>query len=135
MRVNQKKETAMPTIPPIPASHLRIRRAYVPPAAEDGARILIDRLWPRGVKKEALALHGWHKELAPSTALRQWFGHDPARWEEFRRCYRAELAAQEPALAALRELARAQVVTLVYAARDEAHNNAVVVREALLHMG
>lgn len=117
---------------PIPAGHLRIQRAYVPPAAEDGARILIDRLWPRGVKKEALALHGWQKDLAPSTALRQWFGHDPARWEEFRRRYRAELAGQEPALAALRELARAQVVTLVYAAHDEAHNNAVVVREVLL---
>ncbi|MBV2163316.1 MAG: DUF488 family protein [Comamonas sp.] len=125
----------MPTSPPIPASHLRIQRAYVPPAAEDGARILIDRLWPRGVKKEALALHSWQKALAPSTALRQWFGHDPARWEEFRQRYRAELAAQEPALAALRELARAQVVTLVYAAHDEAHNNAVVVREVLLHMG
>jgi len=117
---------------PIPAGHLRIQRVYVPPAAEDGARILIDRLWPRGVKKEALALHGWQKDLAPSTALRQWFGHDPARWEEFRRRYRAELAGREPALAALRELARARVVTLVYAAYDEAHNNAVVVREVLL---
>lgn len=132
MRVNQKKETAMPTIPPIPASHLRIRRAYVPPTAEDGARILIDRLWPRGVKKEALALHSWQRELAPSTALRQWFGHDPAKWEAFRQRYRAELAQQETALAALWALARAEVVTLVYAAHDEAHNNAVVVREVLL---
>lgn len=122
----------MPTTPPIPAHHLRIQRAYVPPAPEDGLRILIDRLWPRGMKKEALALHSWHKELAPSTTLRQWFDHDPAKWEAFRQRYLAELAQQTEALAALRALARAEVVTLIYAAHDEAHNNAVVVREVLL---
>lgn len=122
----------MPTTPPIPAHHLRIQRAYVPPAPEDGLRILIDRLWPRGMKKEALALHSWHKELAPSTTLRQWFDHDPAKWEAFRQRYLAELAQQTEALAALRALARAEVVTLIYAAYDEAHNNAVVVREVLL---
>ena len=118
--------------PAIAPHQIQLKRAYEAPAATDGARILVDRLWPRGVTKEALALTEWAKELAPSTALRQWFGHDPARWEAFRQRYRAELAQQETALAALWALARAEVVTLVYAAHDEAHNNAVVVREVLL---
>lgn len=122
----------MPTTTPLPASHVRLQRAYAVPSAEDGSRILIDRLWPRGVKKEALALHSWQKELAPSTELRQWFGHDPAKWEAFRERYLAELAQQPEAVAALRAQARAGVVTLIYAAHDEAHNNAVVVRELLL---
>ena len=116
----------------IPATRIRVQRAYQPPSPDDGARILVERLWPRGVRKQALALTAWDKALAPSTALRQWFGHDPARWEAFRQRYRAELAQQETALAALWALARAEVVTLVYAAHDEAHNNAVVVREVLL---
>ena len=119
----------------IPPHHVRIKRAYEPPAAEDGARILIDRLWPRGVKKEALALAEWDKALAPSTELRQWFNHDPALWDEFRRRYAAELRAQRPAFDALRERARHGVVTLVYSARDETVNNAVAMRGFLLQRG
>ena len=117
---------------PVPASHVLIKRAYEPPAPEDGARVLIDRLWPRGVKKKALALDQWAKELAPSTALRQWFGHEPARWAEFQKRYAIELQTQAEALDALRARARRSTVTLVYGAHDEAHNNAVVVRALLL---
>ncbi|RKJ93976.1 DUF488 domain-containing protein [Alicycliphilus denitrificans] len=119
----------------IPPHHVRIKRAYEPPAAEDGARILIDRLWPRGVKKEALALTEWAKALAPSTELRQWFNHDPALWDEFRSRYAAELRAQRPAFDALRERARHGVVTLVYSAHDETVNNAVAMRGFLLQRG
>ena len=119
----------------IPPHNVRIKRAYEPPAAEDGARILIDRLWPRGVKKETLALTEWAKMLAPSTALRQWFNHDPALWDEFRRRYAAELRAQRPAFDALRERARHGVVTLVYSAHDETVNNAVAMRGFLLQRG
>ena len=118
--------------PKIPASHVRIKRAYEPPAPDDGTRILIDRLWPRGVKKENLPLAQWAKELAPSTALRKWFGHDVARWEEFQQRYAEELKSHGELLDALRTLARKGTLTLVYAAHDEVHNNAVVVREILL---
>lgn len=118
--------------PKIPASHIHIKRAYEPPAPDDGTRILIDRLWPRGVKKETLALSQWNKELSPSTALRQWFGHDPARWLEFRRRYAAELLPHAEQLDILRALARQGTVTLVYGAHDETHNNAVALREFLL---
>jgi len=116
----------------IPPAHVRIKRAYEPPAAEDGARILIDRLWPRGVKKEALALTEWNKALAPSTELRQWFQHDPALWDEFRRRYAAELRQQPEAWEQLRERALHGVVTLVYGAHDETVNNAVAMRGFLL---
>lgn len=116
----------------IPPHHVHIKRAYEPPAPQDGARILIDRLWPRGVKKEVLALAEWNKALAPSTALRQWFNHDPALWDEFRRRYAAELRAQPEAWEALRQRALHGVVTLVYSAHDEAVNNAVAMREFLL---
>ncbi|MDD3937952.1 DUF488 domain-containing protein [Rhodoferax sp.] len=116
----------------IPASHIRIKRAYDPPSDDDGVRLLIDRLWPRGIKKESLAVDQWAKELAPSTALRQWFGHDPARWQEFRQRYAAELRPHAELLDTLRTLARKGPVTLVYGAHDEAHNNAVALREFLL---
>ena len=122
----------------VPASHVKLKRAYEPPAAEDGARVLIDRLWPRGVKKEALALDHWAKELAPSTELRKWFNHDPALWDEFQKRFAAELnghAESLEALEALRTQALGGTVTLVYAAHDEAHNNAVVVRDVLLAGG
>ena len=119
----------------IPASHIRIKRAYEPAAHDDGARILIDRLWPRGVKKEALALDQWAKELSPSTELRQWFGHDPALWEEFRQRYAAELRPHADLLESLRALARKGPITLVYGAHDEAHNNAVAMRGFLLAPG
>jgi uncharacterized protein YeaO (DUF488 family) len=95
-------------------------------------RILVDRLWPRGLGKAAAAIDLWIKEVAPSTALRQWFAHDPARWPEFRRRYAAELRGHRGALAALRALARKKTVTLVFAARDEEHNDAVVLRDILL---
>ena len=115
------------------AGDIRIKRAYEPSTPADGTRILVDRLWPRGVTKEALAIERWAKEIGPSDALRRWFGHDPERWTEFRRRYSAELTKQPALLAELRSLARQGALTLVYGARDEAHNNAIVLREALLH--
>jgi uncharacterized protein YeaO (DUF488 family) len=108
---------------------VRIRRAYEPPGAHDGYRVLIDRLWPRGVKREALALDEWCRDLAPSTELRQWFGHDPARWQVFRTRYRAELDEHEDALGRLAAIDGP--LTLVYGARDEEHNDAVVLKELL----
>ena len=116
----------------IPAGNVKLKRAYAPAAAEDGRRFLVDRLWPRGVSKSEAKLDGWIKQLAPSTALRAWFDHDPRRWPEFRRRYRTELAQHAPDLAELRRLARKQRITLVYAAKDEIHNDAVVLRAVLL---
>ncbi len=112
---------------------LHIKRAYEPAAPEDGERFLVDRLWPRGVRKEALALAGWLKEVAPSDALRRWFGHDPERWEEFRRRYRDDLKVQQAAMQPLRDALKCGPVTLVYSAHDEAHNQAVVLQEFLLN--
>jgi uncharacterized protein YeaO (DUF488 family) len=117
---------------PFPASHLRLKRAYEPAEPGDGVRILVDRLWPRGVSKAKAALADWMKDIAPSTELRQWFGHDPARWAEFQRRYRAELRQHTQELDRIRALARTQAVTLVYSAHDEAHNDAIVLKEALL---
>lgn len=116
----------------IPAARLRLKRAYEPPARGDGTRILVDRLWPRGLKKDGAALDHWMKDVAPSPALRKWFGHDPERWSEFRRRYAAELRAQAEPLDTIRALAHAGPVTLVYAARDEEHNHALVLRDVLL---
>lgn len=110
---------------------VRIKRAYEAPSADDGTRVLIDRLWPRGIAKAEAAVDHWMKEIAPSTELRKWFGHDPARWEEFQRRYRSELKDHRAELERLRELAREGVVTLVYAAHDETHNDAVVLRDLL----
>lgn len=119
----------------IPPGNLRLKRAYAPAAAGDGTRILVDRLWPRGISKEKADLAEWMKEIAPSTALREWFGHDPARWPEFQRRYRAELAGHAADLDRLRTLAQAGVVTLVYGARDTVHNDAAVLRDLLLDGG
>ena len=118
----------------IPSSHVRVRRAYDQVGADDGERVLIDRIWPRGIKKEDLKLADWNKDLAPSTELRKWFGHEPPKWEEFRRRYAAELRehAQAP-FKALRERARKGVITLVFGAKNEAQNNAVAMREFLLN--
>ena len=116
----------------IKASNVRLKRAYEPAAPDDGTRILIDRLWPRGVKKVDAALDHWVKELAPSTELRKWFGHDPARWEEFRRRYAEEVHRHPDQLEHLRALARQGPITLVSSAHDEAHHDAVVLRELLL---
>ena len=112
----------------IAAGNIRLKRAYEPPGREDGVRILVDRLWPRGVAKADAAL----KDIAPSAALRQWFAHDPARWDEFRQRYAEELRGHADLLEPLRERARKGPLTLVYSARDEAHNDAVVLREVLL---
>ena len=114
---------------------LRIKRIYEAAAAEDGYRVLVDRLWPRGLAKEKAAVDRWLRELAPSTGLRQWYGHDPARWDEFRRRYFAELAVA-PAAAAVDEL-RALIsahrpLTLLYSSREETLNNAAALREYLL---
>lgn len=115
-----------------PAANLQLKRVYDPAEPSDGTRILVDRLWPRGVSKERADLADWMKEIAPSTALREWFGHDPARWGEFQSRYRAELANHQAELDQIRDLATKGVVTLVYGARDEVHNDAVVLRDVLL---
>jgi uncharacterized protein YeaO (DUF488 family) len=107
------------------------KRAYDEPASDDGYRVLIDRLWPRGISKERLRLDAWERDLAPSAELRTWFGHVPERFAEFRRRYVAELAAQRPLLADLRRRARSGRVTLVYAAHDMEHNDAVVLEDVL----
>ncbi|MDR7542265.1 MAG: DUF488 family protein, partial [Armatimonadota bacterium] len=112
---------------------LRVRRVYEPPEPQDGFRVLVDRLWPRGLSKEAARVDLWARELAPSDRLRRWFGHDPVKWEEFRRRYREELS-RSPArelVQQLAERARHGTVTLVFGARDERHNNAVVLAEVL----
>ena len=114
------------------ADRVRIKRAYEPVADDDGARILIDRLWPRGIKKEDLKLSDWKKELSPSTELRKWFGHDPKLWDEFQERYKAELAEHADVLQSLRDRAQKETVCIVYGAKDEEHNNAVVVRDVLL---
>ena len=114
------------------SERVKLKRAYESPAAGDGKRVLVDRLWPRGVKKTEAAIDYWMKELAPSTELRKWFGHDPARWDEFRRRYAAEVHEHRDELDQLRNLMQRDAVTLVYSAHDEAHNDAVVLREILL---
>jgi uncharacterized protein YeaO (DUF488 family) len=108
-----------------------VKRAYDPVGDDDGYRVLIDRIWPRGVSKERARLDEWARELAPSTELRRWFGHDPARFEEFRRRYIEELAAEGDKLDELRRRTSAGKVTLVYGARDSEHNDAVVLAELL----
>src|SRR5581483_10183347 len=110
---------------------VRLKRAYDPPESTDGYRVLIDRLWPRGVSRARAKLDDWEKELPPSTELRQWFGHEPSRFEEFRRRYIEELEAHRPRLAALRSRARAGTLTLVYSAHNTEHNDAVVLADVL----
>lgn len=113
---------------------IRLKRAYDPPASGDGGRVLVDRLWPRGVSKGRLRIDAWLRDLGPSTALRTWFGHDPKKWEEFRRRYRVELMRKMGLLEELLSHARGGTLTLVYGARDPAHNQAVVIK-ALLERG
>ena len=113
---------------------IKIKRAYEEPEKADGYRALVDRVWPRGRKKEQLALREWARDLAPSDALRKSFGHDPARWKDFQNHYRRELEsdkALKAKLAGLAKLARRRVVTLVYGAHDQEHNQAVVLKEAI----
>jgi len=110
---------------------VQIKRAYEAPSPADGYRVLIDRLWPRGVSRDHARLDEWARELAPSTELRRWFGHEPERYEEFRRRYRGELVAHAEQLRELRARARQGTLTLVYGARDTEHNDAVVLAEVL----
>lgn len=113
---------------------LRIKRVYDPPATEDGLRVLVDRLWPRGLSKEAAAVDIWLKEIAPSAELRTWFGHEPGRWPEFQRRYGEELSSPErsAALERLRQAVREKgAVTLLFGAREETHNHAAMLREIL----
>src|SRR5690242_20665884 len=110
---------------------IRLKRAYEKPTRDDGFRVLVERLWPRGVSKEEAALDLWLKDVAPSTELRKWFGHDPARWKEFQQRYRAELKDKKDALKLLRAKSREGTVTLVYGARDEEHNGALVLKKIL----
>lgn len=113
---------------------ISIKRAYDPPTPQDGVRILVDRVWPRGLTKESLELHSWLKDVAPSTALRKWFAHDPKKWAEFQRKYFAELEANKEALEPIRDSVKKQnVVTLIYSARDSEHNNALALKEYLKH--
>jgi uncharacterized protein YeaO (DUF488 family) len=110
---------------------IALKRAYEPPAAADGYRVLVDRLWPRGLRRDAAQLDDWLKEAAPSEGLRRWFHAHPAQWGEFRRRYLTELKSQREALRRLARHARRDRVTLVYAASDRQHNNAVVLRQYL----
>jgi uncharacterized protein YeaO (DUF488 family) len=112
---------------------IRLKRAYEDPAAADGTRVLIDRLWPRGVTKAEAAIDHWYRDLGPSTELRKWFGHDPALFAEFRRRYTAELKKQQrDLLDELLRMASHKRLTLVYSAHDEKHNDAVVLKDVLL---
>ncbi len=110
---------------------IRLKRAYDAPETSDGPRFLVDRLWPRGAKKDALKLDGWLKELSPSDELRHWFGHDPAKWQEFQSRYERELDEKPETWQPLLEAARRAKITLVYSARDTQHNNAVALKAYL----
>ena len=110
---------------------IKVKRVYEPVDASDGRRFLVDRLWPRGISKQAARIETWLKEAGPSNDLRKWFGHDPARWTEFKRRYRGELQSKREVIAPLLEAARGGDVTLVYSARDEEHNQAVALKEFL----
>jgi uncharacterized protein YeaO (DUF488 family) len=110
---------------------IKVKRVYDPVEPDDGRRFLVERLWPRGIKKEALRMDGWLREVAPSDRLRRWFGHDPRKWEEFRRRYFAELEAHPEAWRPLLKAARVGNITLLFSARDTSHNNAMALREFL----
>jgi uncharacterized protein YeaO (DUF488 family) len=110
---------------------IRLKRVYEAAEPHDGFRVLVDRLWPRGVRKDEAAVDLWLKDVAPSDELRRWFGHDPSRWKEFCRRYRAELRRQPDALAQLRDKASVGTTTLLYAARDAEHNNAMALKNIL----
>src|SRR4029078_3887088 len=116
----------------VSAKNVKLKRAYEPPAADDGIRILVDRLWPRGLSKQRAAIDQWMKDISPSTELRKWFGHDPTRWDEFRRRYAKEVRQHPELLDQLRSLARQGPIPLVYSAHDEKHNDAVELRELIL---
>jgi uncharacterized protein YeaO (DUF488 family) len=110
---------------------IQLKRVYEEPSASDGQRILVDRLWPRGLTKEKARVDEWIKDIAPTAELRKWFGHDPAKWKEFQSRYRKELAKNKEIVQSLKEKANGHNVTLVYGARDEEHNDAVVLKKVL----
>jgi uncharacterized protein YeaO (DUF488 family) len=110
---------------------IQCKRVYEETSREDGTRVLVDRLWPRGVSKEEAALDDWCKDVAPSDALREWFDHDPEKWDEFCRCYHEELDKKDQIVGQLREKAEDDPLTLVYAAKDHEHNNAVALKAYL----
>ena len=110
---------------------IELKRVYEKPSKNDGERILVDRLWPRGLKKEEAAVDAWMKDVAPSTELRKWFGHDPARWKVFQTRYRKELRERKDAVKELKQKTKKHKVTLVYGARDEEHNAAIVLKGVL----
>jgi len=110
---------------------IRVKRVYDPPEPSDGPRFLVDRVWPRGLKKEATRIDAWQKDAAPSHELRRWFGHDPGKWHDFQSRYETELDARPEAVRPLLDKAREGDITLVYGARDREHNNAVVIKEYL----
>jgi uncharacterized protein YeaO (DUF488 family) len=110
---------------------IQLKRAYEKPERSDGTRILVDRLWPRGLTKEKAAIDLWLKDLAPSTELRKWFGHDPKKWRSFRRRYRTELKQHADQLRLIKRKAKKGVITLIYGARDQEHNEAVVLKQLL----
>ncbi|MEW5996985.1 MAG: DUF488 domain-containing protein [Candidatus Micrarchaeota archaeon] len=112
---------------------IKLKRAYEKPSKDDGFRILVERLWPRGLTKERAAIDLWLKEIAPSPELREWFGHDPAKWKEFLRRYHAELGKKEDAMKTLKQKIKEGSVTFVYAAKDEEHNSAVALKMFLEH--
>lgn len=113
---------------------IKIKRAYKPPEESDGFRILIDRLWPRGVSKEKAKLDLWLKDVAPSNELRKWFSHDPSKWQEFQEKYRAELKNKNQILNEIKDLEKDnETLTLIYSAKDEEHNNAVVLKDVITH--
>jgi uncharacterized protein YeaO (DUF488 family) len=110
---------------------IKLKRAYEKLARDDGERILVERLWPRGLTKLQAKVDLWLKDVAPSTELRKWFGHDPDRWDEFRRRYQKELRGKEDLIKLLKRKAKAGTITLIYAARDEEHNGALVLKQFL----
>ena len=110
---------------------IKLKRVYENPSAEDGLRVLVDRLWPRGLTKERAAVDLWMKDVAPSTELRKWFGHDPAKWKQFQLRYRKELQEKKEFLQELKRKSKGHTVTLVYGSRDEEHNEALILREIL----
>jgi len=112
---------------------IKLKRVYEKPSKGDGFRILVERLWPRGLTKERASVDLWLKDVAPTTELRKWFGHDPAKWEEFCKRYRVDLEQNKDAVNLLKQKSKVGTITLVYAARDEKHNSAVALKEILKH--
>lgn len=110
---------------------IKIKRVYDPPSKDDGKRILVDRLWPRGINKEKAKIDEWLKDIAPSDELRKWFSHEPSRWQEFRARYRKELKGKTALIERIRKEAKKGTVTLLFAAKDREHNNAIVLKEVI----